>query len=145
MKVGPNKSYETIDSYDGAYVPDSFAIPNRHGELPEGLHLSPDRLICVFQNQSGEQSVFSADRTSGEVQLCVVDEHGEWLLETIDQADLDGPFTLNPEEQAWLIGCWASFLGKPVIDVARMYLAARQDRTLMVSLGVSAEVHESLF
>ena len=74
-----------------------------------------------------------------------VDDHGGWLLETIDQGDLDGPFTLNAEEQAWLTACWASFLGKPIIDVARMYLAARQDRTLLVSLGVPVEVHESIF
>ena len=126
-------------------MPESFAIPNRQGELPARLHLAPDRLISVFQNPSGEQSIFSADRTTGEVQLCVVDDHGEWLLETIDQTDLDGPFTLNAEEQAWLIACWAAFLGKPIIDVARMYLAARQDRTLAVSLGMPADVHESLF
>jgi hypothetical protein len=128
-----------------AHVPDSFAIPNRQGELPAGLHLAADRLISVFQNPSGDQSIFSADRTSGEVQLCVVDDHGEWSLATIDQADLDGPFTLNAEEQSWLVACWAAFLGKSIIDVARMYLAARQDRTLMVSLGMPADVHESLF
>ena len=53
-------------------MPDSFAIPNRQGALPDGLHLASDRFISVFQNQSGEQSVFSADRTSGEVQLCAL-------------------------------------------------------------------------
>ena len=126
-------------------MPDSFAIPNRQGELPAGLHLAADRLISVFQNPSGEQSIFSADRASGEVQLCVVDDHGKWSLATIDQADLDGPFTLNAEEQAWLVACWAAFLGKPIIDVARMYLAARQVRTVSVTVGVPAELHDSLF
>jgi hypothetical protein len=38
----------------------------------------------------------------------------------------------------------ADWRSKPVIDVARMYLPARQNRTLMVSLGMPADVHEML-
>jgi hypothetical protein len=126
-------------------VLDSFAIPNLQSALPDGLDLSPGRLISVFQNESGKQSVFSADRTTGEVQLCTVNADGQWLVEKIDHEDMDGPFTLHADEQTWLIACWASLLGKPIFEVARKYLSAKQDRTLLVSLGIPADMHESIF
>jgi hypothetical protein len=124
---------------------DWLAIPNHHGPLPDGLDLSPDRFISNFQGQSGRQSVFSAQRTTQRVQLCVVDDEGHWVVEDINYDDMDGPFVLDAYEQAWLIACWASLLSKPVFEVARKYLTALQARTLVVSLGMPTEVHAHFF
>ena len=122
-----------------------FIIPNNQGEMPDGLDLSPGRFISIFESPSGKQSVFSADRKSREVQLCVVTDEGRWAVEDLKYEDMDGPFVLNANEQTWLIGCWASLLRKPISEVASKYLSARQSRTLLVSLGMPAEVHEQLF
>ena len=124
---------------------DHLAIPNFHGPLPDGLDLSPDRFISVFQSQSGKQSIFSAHSTTQQVQLCVVDDEGRWVVEGINYDDMDGPFVLDAYEQMWLVACWASLLGKPVFEVARKYLTALQARTLIVSLGMPAEVHAHFF
>ena len=117
---------------------DPFTIPNNQGVLPDGLDLSADRFISIFQSQSGKQSVFSADRKTKEVQLCVVNGEGRWIVEDIKYEDMDGPFVLHAHEQTWLIACWASLLRKPVFEVASQYLAARQSRTLLVGLGINA-------
>ena len=124
---------------------DRLTVPNHYGPLPEGLDLGPDRFISSFQGHSGKPSVFSAHRTSQQVQLCVVDDGGHWVVEDIRYDDMDGPFVLDAYEQLWLIACWASLLGKPVFEVARMYLTARQARTLVVSLGMPTEVHAHFF
>jgi hypothetical protein len=124
---------------------DRLAIPNHHGPLPDELDLGPDRFISTFQGHSGKQSVFSAHRTSQRVQLCVVDDEGLWVVEEISYNDMDGPFVFDGYEQMWLIACWASLLGKPVFEVARKYLTALQARTLVVSLGMPAEVHAHFF
>ena len=121
-----------------------FIIPNNQGELPDGLDLSSGRFISVFESPSGKQSVFSADRKTSEVQLCVVNDEGRWVVEGIKYEDMDGPFVLNANEQAWLIACWASLLRRPISEVASKYLSARQTRTLLVSLGLPLEVHEQL-
>ena len=123
---------------------DPLIIPNNQGEMPDGLDLSSGRFISVFESPSGKQSVFSADRKTSEVQLCVVSDEGRWIVEGIKYEDMDGPFVLNGNEQAWLIACWASLLRKPIYEVASKYLSARQTRTLLVSLGLPAEVHEQL-
>ena len=124
---------------------DPFIIPNNHGVFPDSLDLSPDRFISIFEDQSGTQSVFSADRETEEVQLCIVDDTGQWNIESINYDDMDGPFVLNADEQTWLIACWASLLGKPIFEVAKNYLAARLSRTLSVSVGIPAGLHDSLF
>ena len=124
---------------------DWLAVPNHYGPLPDGVDLGPVRFISGFQGHSGKQSVFSADRTSQQVQLCVVDPGGRWIVEDISYEDMDGPFVLDAYEQMWLIACWSSLLGMPVFDVARMYLKARQARTLVVSLGVPTDVHAHFF
>jgi hypothetical protein len=123
---------------------DPLIIPNNQGEMPDGLDLSPGRFISIFESPSGKQSVFSADRKSNEAQLSIVNDEGHWIVESIKFEDLDGPFVLNSNEQTWLIACWASLLRKPVFEVASKYLSARQTRTLLVSLGMPAEVHEQL-
>jgi|KBSMisStaDraftv2_1062788.scaffolds.fasta_scaffold62514_4 hypothetical protein len=123
---------------------DPLIIPNNQGEIPDGLDLSRGRFISIFESKSGKQSIFSADRKTNKAQLCIVDSEGGWAVEAIKYEDLDGPFVLNSNEQAWLIACWASLLHKPVFEVASKYLSARQTRTMLVSLGVPAEVHEQL-
>jgi hypothetical protein len=123
---------------------DPFIIPNNQGEMPDGLDLFSGKFISVFESPSGKQSVFSANRKTSEVQLCVVSDEGHWIVEDIEYQDMDGPFVLNANEQAWLIACWASLLHKPIYEVASQYLSARQTRTLLVSLGLPAEVHEQL-
>ena len=124
---------------------DPFTIPNNQGVLTDGLDLSPDRFISIFPSQSGNQSVFSANRKTKEVQLCIVNETGRWDVENIEYEDMDGPFVLNANEQTWLIACWASLLNKPIFEVGSKYHSARQSRTLLVSLGMPAEVHDQLF
>ena len=124
---------------------DPFTIPNHHGALPDGLILTPDRFISIFQNQSGKQSVFSARRESSEAQLCVVNDEGDWVVAAVDGEDMDGPFALDTQEQKWLLACWASLLGKPSFTVSSMYLTSRQTRTMHVSIGVPIEVHAHLF
>ena len=124
---------------------DRLPIPNHHGPLPPALDLGPDRFISNFQGKSGKQSVFSADRKSQQVQLCVVSDAGTWVVENITYDDMDGPFALDAYEQTWLIACWASILEKPVMEVATMFLRARQERTLVVSLGMPREVHGHFF
>jgi len=123
---------------------DPFIIPNNQGEMPDGLNLSPGRFISIFESPSGKQSVFSADRKTKEAQLCIVNDERRWIVETIQYEDMDGPFVLNANEQTWLIACWASLLRKPISEIASKYLSARQSRTLLVSLGMPAEVHEQL-
>ena len=124
---------------------DPFVIPNKQGTLPDSLDLSPHRIISLFQSQSGTQSVFSADRKSQEVQLCMVDDAGRWNVENIKYEDMDGSFVLSADEQAWLIACWASVLSKPIFEVANKYLEARLSRTLSVNIGIPAAVHDQLF
>ena len=124
---------------------DHLAIPNLHGPLPDGLDLSPDRFISVFQAPSGKQAVFSANRISQQVQLCIADNADRWVVEDINYQDMDGPFVVDAYQQMWLIACWASLLGEPVFEVARMHLTAQQARTLVVSLGIPAEVHAHFF
>ena len=126
-------------------MPDPFVIPNNQGELPDGLCLSPGRFISIFESPSGKQSIFSADRKSQEAQLCIVNDQRRWIVETIKYEDMDGPFVLNANEQAWLIACWASLLRKPIFEIASNYLTALQSRTLLASIGIPAEVHDQLF
>jgi len=123
---------------------DPLIIPNNQGEMPDGLDLSRGRFISIFESKSGKQSVFSGDRKTKKAQLCIVNDEGRWTVEAIEYEDLDGPFVLNSHEQTWLIACWASLLQAPVLEVAGKYLSARQSRTMLVSLGVPAEVHEQL-
>jgi hypothetical protein len=126
-------------------MPNPFIIPNNQGEIPDGLDLGRGRFISFFESPSGKQSVFSADRKTSEVQLCVVNDEGRWIVEAIKYEDMDGPFVLNANEQTWLIACWASLLRKPISEVASKYLSARQSRTLLVSIGMPAKVHDQLF
>ena len=122
-----------------------LTLSNLHCELPDEVDLGPDRIISVFQGPTGKQSIFSAHRSSHQVQLCVVDDQGRWIVEDIDPSDLDGSFVLDPFEQTWLIACWASLLGKPVYEVAKMYLSAQQVRSMQVSLGIPPDVHAHFF
>jgi len=124
---------------------DPFIIPNNQGEMPDGLDLYSGRFISIFESPSGKQSVFSADRKTREVQLCIVNPEGHWSVENIKYEDMDGPFVLNTNEQAWLIACWASLLREPISRVAIKYLSARQSRTMLVSLGMPADIHEQLY
>ena len=124
---------------------DRFTVPTHHGPLPDGLDLTAGRFISIFQDQSGKQSVFSADTKSKEAQLCVVRDHGDWAMECVNYEDMDGPFVLDAHEQKWLLACWASLLGRPIFEVASRYLATRQTRTMLISIGVPADVHAHFF
>jgi hypothetical protein len=126
-------------------MPDQVTLSDLHCRLPDEVDLGPNRVVSVFQGPTGKQSIFSAERTSGQVQLCVVDDEGRWVVEEIDSRDLDGSFILDSYEQMWLIACWASLLSKPVYEVARMYLSAQQVRTMQVSLGIPPHVHAHFF
>jgi hypothetical protein len=91
-----------------------LTVPNRHAEgcgEPPGL-VAENHYIAYFENQFGEQLVFTYDRVKKEGKLL----HGDCGWDTPIEVFAGGAFgvTLSEEEKAWLKLVWAAATKQPV-------------------------------
>jgi len=104
----------------------SFRIPTNHSALPEALDISELRFISIFQNQHGEQLIFTADWTSGAGQIAHADDG--WRIHEVSRDSMYPPLILTEGEETWLLACWTSVFRQSAKDVAKKLFASRLAR-----------------